>query len=234
MALSYNNSKCSSEIAPGKWQGHLTTTGTADLNEVCADIERATGIHCSLVYAIIATLGLAIVDQLKEGKRVSLPGFRVEPQCSGAFEKLDASWNPEVNKVTVAIIPSAEIREAMSDLIPANEVPQTAVKVLGVQDKEGMTQDVIHPNADFLVEGENLLVGTEATRADGLYLRNKDTLVEYKATITGSTKFEIDAKVPANVPVGRYEVWAKSNNKDDDRVLVSAKYAKEVLVTEAE
>lgn len=233
--LKYNTSKVSPELAPtGKWMGHLNTAGTTAFDKVCERIAEKTSLSKSLVATVLNGLFEAIIMELEKGNRISLPAFRVEPQITGSFASKDSGWNPAKNSVAVSLIPSIAVRDAMKGLVPENEMPQLVVRVLGIQDETTMTQNVVHANDGCLIQGENIKVTlNSASAADGLIFRNKDTLVEYKATATESTEFTIDAVVPEDMPVGRYDVFVRSNNCDPERTLIQAKFAGEVLCIEA-
>ena len=143
-----------------KWPflGTYIPKNTLTLDGILPDLAKEAGGTETQAKAILEG-AFDILEQLEtEGLvRYNLPGgFAVGPVVRGAFPASNSPWNPDVNKLELALAIDGTIRNELAD--------QTAVIVTD----ETMTKAIVHRLVDIAEPApDNLIHGTHRFRVQG-------------------------------------------------------------------
>ena len=143
-----------------KWPflGNYVPKNTLTLDGILSDLAKEAGGTETQAKAILEG-AFDILEQLEtEGLvRYNLPGgFAVGPVIRGAFPASNSPWNPEVNRLELALAIDGTIRNELAD--------QTAVIVTD----ETMTKAIVHRLVDIAEPApDNLIHGTHRFRVQG-------------------------------------------------------------------
>jgi hypothetical protein len=131
------------------------------------------------------------------------------PRVTGSWIGANAAFDPAVYRVTLDIVPSSEMREALKEV---------GVEVLGVKDggayiglvtdaATGATDGTITAGDDIIIEGDRLKIAPEGDENLGVFFVNEagESLpVTHRLTVNDPKR--IIARVPALVP-GTYRLY---------------------------
>jgi hypothetical protein len=147
-----------------------------------------------------------IIEMLQQGHSVLTGVCHISPRVSGNWIGANAKFNPEVHKITVDIIPSAELRAALKEV---------GVEVLGVKDDGafiGLVTDTftnlangtVTPNDDIAIEGDKLKIAPDDEAGLGVFFVNADgDAIPVTRRLTQNDPKRLLARVPA-LPAGQY------------------------------
>jgi hypothetical protein len=131
------------------------------------------------------------------------------PRVTGSWIGASAAFDPAVHRVTLDIVPSAEMRETLKEV---------GVEVMGVKDGSayiglvtdaatGATDGTITAGDDIIIEGDRLKIAPEGDTNLGVFFVNEagESLpVMHRFTVNDPKR--IIARVPALVP-GTYRLY---------------------------
>ena len=149
-----------------------------------------------------------IREMLQEGSSVLTGVCQYTPSVTGVWNSSTEKFDPEKHKTTVSIIPSAELRQALSVV---------GVEVLGVKESTGriglvtdtatgLTDGSITPGDDILINGEKIRVVGDADGV-GIFFVNTDgksAAAPVTRRLTQNDPKTVIARVPADLS-GRQE-----------------------------
>ena len=178
-----------------KWPflGTYIPKNTLTLDGILSDLAKEAGGTETQAKAILEG-AFDILEQLEtEGLvRYNLPGgFAVGPVIRGAFPASNSPWNPEVNKLELALAIDGTIRNELAD--------QTAVIVTD----ETVTKAYVHRVVDIDEPApDNLIHGTHRFRVQGKKMILLADNPPYLKNSYG-TRFELVIDDPATVRTSR-------------------------------
>ena len=147
-----------------------------------------------------------ICEKLQHGFGV-LTGFcQLTPTITGSFGAR-AKFDPEVHKITLDIVLSAEMRSMLKDV---------GVTVMGIKDggtfiglvtdtATGLTDGTITAGDDILIEGDKIQIDPLGECSLGVFFVNADgEAIPVTRRYTQNEPQRIIARVPADLPPGQY------------------------------
>lgn len=149
-----------------------------------------------------------IREMLQEGSSVLTGVCQYTPSVTGVWNSSTEKFDPEKHKTTVSIVPSAELRQALSVV---------GVEVLGVKESTGriglvtdtatgLTDGSITPGDDILINGEKIRVVGDAEGV-GIFFVNTDgksAAAPVTRRLTQNDPKTVIARVPADLADGSY------------------------------
>ena len=187
----------------------VSTTGKKALRN--ADLARLivqsrSEFQYETVLNILNLSDRMVRELLQQGYSV-LTGFcQLSPRVSGTWIGANAKYDPAIHRITLDMIPSAEMREALKEV---------GVEVLGVKDDgafiglvtntaTGLADGTITPNDDILIEGDKLRVVPDGEAGLGVFFVNVDgEAIPVTRRLTQNDPKKLIARVPA-LPAGQY------------------------------
>ncbi len=185
--------------------------------------ERSEIKYDTLVY-ILNQSDRIIREKVQEGYSVLTGCCQYTPRLTGSWIGSSAKFDPSVHKVTVDIIPSAEMRAALKEV---------GVEVLGVKadgafiglvtdTATGLTDGTITAGDDIQIEGDRLKIAPDGEAGLGVFLVNADgDAIPVTRRLTRNDPKTLLARVPADLPAGQYNLR------------VVTRYAKSALLNES-
>lgn len=147
------------------------------------------------------------------------------PRVSGTWKGANARYDPAIHKVTLDMIPSAEMYEDLKAI---------SLEVLGIKDGGayiGMVTDTftrltdgsITPNEDILIEGDKLKVVPEGDDHSGVFFINgQNEAIPVTRRLTQNTPKKILARVPV-LPPGEYTLQVRTRFSTSSQLLNQAR-----------
>lgn len=144
--------------------------------------------------------------RIQEGYSVQTGNCRMSPRISGVWPGASAKFDPDANRVTLDIVPTAEMREALREV---------GVEVLGVKDggafiglvtdaATGATDGTVTAGDDVIIEGDKLRVAPDGEAGIGIFFVNEAwEAVPVTHRLTQNDPKRIIARVPILAP-GQY------------------------------
>ena len=158
-----------------KWPflGTYIPKNTLTLDGILSDLAKEAGGTETQAKAILEG-AFDILEQLEtEGLvRYNLPGgFAVGPVIRGAFPASNSPWNPEVNKLELALAIDGTIRNELADQTAVIVTDETVTKAYvhrAVDIAEPSPDNLIHGTHRFRVQGKKMILLPD----DPPYLKN--------------------------------------------------------------
>ncbi|MDR1679053.1 MAG: DUF4469 domain-containing protein [Prevotellaceae bacterium] len=186
----------------------VSTTGNTKRNE---DIAREIGeegseIKYDTLLSVLNQRDRIVCHMLQQGNSVLDGCTYISPRVLGNWIGANAKFDPADHKVTVDMMPSSELRAALT---------QVGVEILGVKNSgafiglvtdaaTGLTDGTITAGDDILIEGDKLKIAPEGEGETGVFFINAEgesTAVTRRLTENSPKK--LIARVPA-LPAGEY------------------------------
>ena len=145
-------------------------------------------------------------EQLQRGYSVLTGVCQLSPKLTGTWIGANAKFNPAVHKVTLDIVPAAEMRAALKDV---------GVEVLGVKDGgafiglvtdtvTGLADGTITAGDDIRIEGDKLKIAPEGEEGLGVFFVSADgDVIPVTRRLTQNDTKRLIARVP-ELPAGQY------------------------------
>ncbi len=145
-------------------------------------------------------------EQVQAGHSVLTGCCQYSPRVAGTWIGANAKFDPAVHKITLDIVPSAEMRASLKEV---------GVEVLGVKDggafiglvtdtATGLTDGTITPGDDILVEGDKLKIVPDGESGLGVFFINvSGEAIPVTRRLTQNEPKKLIARVP-NLPAGQY------------------------------
>jgi len=136
MAITYNNSKVSEEVVGENvrcFQSHIKSAGIRTYDDMLTEVASRLKEAKSAARANLDTFGEVVKENLKQGLRCTYDGVcRFELTAEGSFERMDEAWDPAKHKLNVSVIAYDNIKSAIADVVPQNEVKPADVRIIGI------------------------------------------------------------------------------------------------------
>ena len=187
----------------------VSTTGKKALrNADLARLIKEAGSELSyetLLY-ILDQSDRFIREQLQRGNSVLTGCCQMTPKVTGTWIGANARFNPAVHKLTLDIIPSAEMRAALKEV---------GVEVLGVKDggafvglvtdtATGLADGTVTAGDDIRIDGDKLKIAPDGKAGLGVFFVNADgDIIPVTRRLTQNDPKRLIARVP-DLPAGQY------------------------------
>jgi len=145
-------------------------------------------------------------EQTQRGHSILTGYCQITPKVTGTWIGANAKFNPAVHKITLDMIPSAEMRAALREV---------GVEVLGVRDggafiglvtdtATGLTDGTVTPNDDIRIEGDKIKIAPDGEAGLGVFFIDAGgTEFAVARRLTQNDPKRLIARVPALAP-GQY------------------------------
>jgi len=187
----------------------VSATGKNTLhNEDLAQLIMSEGseIKYETVLSILNKSGRIIREQVQQGHRVQTGYCHLAPRVQGSWIGANAKFDAAVQKPTVDIVPSAEMRAALREV---------GVETLGVREggayiglvtdtATGLADGSITPGDDLLIEGDKLKIAPEEEGLGVFFVDSAGTAFPVTRRLTQNDPKKIIARVPDSLPAGQY------------------------------
>lgn len=170
-------------------------------------VEEGSEIKYDTLLSVINQHDRIIRTQLQRGYSVLTQTCQFTPRITGTWIGTSAQFEPTVHKVTLDIIPSAEMRAALADV---------GIEVLGVRDgggriglvtdtATGLTDGTITAGDDILIEGNKIKVTpADDERVGVFFVSAEGVATKVTRRFTQNDPSRVIARVPADLAAGRY------------------------------
>lgn len=147
-----------------------------------------------------------IREVLQEGYSVLTQTCQFTPRVTGSWLGSKALFDPAKHKVTLDIIPSSEMREALSHVgVEVLEVKDSSAGIGLVTDTAtGLTNGTITIGDDILIAGDKIRVIGDDPGIGVFFVNEEGTSVPVTRRFTQNDPKSVLARVPADLPKGTY------------------------------
>ena len=180
----------------------LRTTNIARLiKDAGSELEYET------ILQVLEQYDKTVCEQLQNGYSI-LTGFcQMTPKVEGSWAGTKAKFNPELHRLSLDIVPSADIRILLKEV---------GVESMGVKDggtfiglvtdtATGITDGGITAGDDILIEGEKIKIDPLGEEGLGVFFVDVNGEVSpVTRRLTQNEPQKIIARVPADLPSGQY------------------------------
>jgi hypothetical protein len=147
-------------------------------------------------------------EQLQRGYSVLTGLCQLSPRVTGSWIGANAKFDPARHKITLDIVPSAEMREALKEV---------GVEVLGVRDDgafiglvtdtaTGLADGTITAGDDIRIDGDKLKIAPEGEDGLGVFFIDADGgIFPVTRRLTQNDPKRLIARVP-DLPAGQYRL----------------------------
>jgi hypothetical protein len=162
-----------------------------------------------------------IREQVQRGNSVLTGVCHISPRVTGAWIGANAKFNPDAHRITLDMLPSAEMRETLKEV---------GVEVLGVKNDgafiglvtdtaTGLADGTVTPGDDILIEGDKLKITPEGEDGLGVFFVNADGEVfPVTRRLTQNDPKKLLARTP-NLPAGEYTLQVRTRFAGSAHVL---------------
>lgn len=190
------------------YTAEVSTVGKTARNGDIAEriIKEGSEIKYDTLLSIFNQHDRIIREMLQDGTSVLTGVCQYTPSVTGVWNSSTEKFDPNKHSVSVSIIPSAELRNALTVV---------GVEVLGVKDSNariglvtdtttGLTDGSMTPGDDILIAGEKIRVVGD-TEGIGVFFVNAEGVVtQVTRRLTQNDPKAVIARVPAGLADGMY------------------------------
>jgi hypothetical protein len=180
------------------------TMRNADIARVIK--ERGSEIQYETLVHILTQSDRIVREFVQQGHSVLTECAQFTPRVNGTWIGETAKFDPDVHRVGLHIIPSAEMREALREV---------TVEVLGTKDAgafiglvtngaTGLVDNVLNTGDDIIIEGDKLRIAPEDTDGLGIFFVSASgEEFHVKRRLLQNDPKKLVARVP-ELPAGQY------------------------------
>lgn len=186
----------------------VSTSNNTRRNEDIARriVDLGSEIKYDTLLSVLNQRDRVVREMIQQGSSVLTGTCQYTPRITGSWIGSSAKFDPAVHKITLDIIPSAEMREALT---------QVGVEMLGVKDSGafiGLVTDTstgaidgsITPGDDIRIEGDKLKIVPEGEAGIGIFFVDAEgTATPVTRRLTQNDPKTLIARVPS-LPAGQY------------------------------
>lgn len=194
----------------------LTTNGNVDPAEIAAATASDTRMSPEFAEATIKALTSAMVNSLKEGKRIDTEWFMIYPKCLGRFDGPTDKFDPARHSIGLVFVPKAKLKKLLAQLEVVNETEHVNVSISFVRAEGIDEKNVVKLGAIGSGEGTGLtqVAGREDEYVALLDPKTREILA--KAEVLDSSNGTISYKFAEGaVEAGDYLFMISSRNGGD-------------------
>lgn len=170
-------------------------------SDIAKEIKRRGSEHTyETILSIVSQHNGIIEESLMNGESVITDLCQFTPRIPGAFPSSAAQFNPAVNKLTLDIVLSKRMREALKKVkaISLGRKPDVAGIDLVTDTATGMTDGTITTNDDILIDGSRIkIAGDDAVVGIFFVTEDGNKTVKVSRRLTRNDPSCILARVPA-------------------------------------
>ncbi len=171
-------------------------------------VDLGSEIKYDTLLSVLNQRDRIVREMLQQGSSVLTGTCQYTPRVMGTWLGSSAKFDPEIHKITLDIVPSGEMRDALT---------QVGVEVLGVKDSgafiglvtdtaTGATDGRITLGDDIRIEGDKLKIAPEGESGVGIFFVNETgAAIPVTRRLTQNDPKTIIARVPA-LPAGKYKL----------------------------
>lgn len=147
-----------------------------------------------------------IREAIQDGYSVLTGACQFTPRVTGTWIGASAKFDPEKHKVTLDIIPSADMREALSHVgVQVLEVKDSGAKIGLVTDTStGLANGTATAGDDILIEGDKIRVIGEAEGVGVFFVDEAGIAKPVTRRFTQNDPKAVIARVPTDLADGTY------------------------------
>lgn len=190
------------------YTAEVSTVGKTLRNEDLAQriVDEGSEIKYDTLLSIINQRDRIVRDALQEGTSVLTQVCQMTPQVVGSWIGATAKFDPEKHKVTLSIIPSAEMRKALAQVgIEVLVVKDTNARIGLVTDTAtNLTDGSITVGDDILINGERIRIAGEAEGVGVFFVNAEGVATPVTRRLTQNDPKTVIARVPAGLANGKY------------------------------
>lgn len=186
----------------------VSTVNETRRNEDIASriLEVGSEISYDTILSVLNRSDNVVRSMLQSGQSVQTGVCRLSPRVSGTWLGSNATFDPAVHKITLDIVPTAEMREALTSVgVEVLDVKGSGAYIGLVTDTAtGLTDGTITAGDDILIEGDKIRIAPDDDDTLGVFLvdsTGKATKVTRR--LTQNDPKTVLARVPA-LPAGDY------------------------------
>ncbi|MDR2765059.1 MAG: DUF4469 domain-containing protein [Tannerella sp.] len=210
--------------ATNDYVAEVATTGRTLHNQDIARqyVEMGSELQYETVLDVLNRADRLRREKLQEGYCVQTGVCHHAPQIVGSWIGATASHDPELHRLTLSSVPTAEMRTALGEV---------GVEVLGIREggayislvtdvTTGLTDGTLTPGGQIIIAGDRIKIEPVKGEAGiGVFLTD-GVSDDYPVTpLAINHPKEIIALVPANLPTGTYTLFAVTRYSNGDRLL---------------
>lgn len=190
------------------YTAEVSTVGKTARNEDIAEriIEEGSEIKYDTLLSIFNQHDRIIREMLQNGTSVLTGVCQCTPSVIGVWNSTTEKFDPDKHSVSVSIVPSAELRNALT---------KVGVEVLGVKDSTariglvtdtvtGLTDGSMTPGDDILVVGEKIRVMGDAEGIGVFFVNAEGAATQVTRRLTQNDPKTVIARVPSGLADGMY------------------------------
>jgi hypothetical protein len=205
----------------------VSTSNNTQRNEDIARriVEVGSELKFETMLNVLNQSDRVVREMVQQGSSVLTGNCQFTPRVIGNWIGSNAKFDPNIQKTTLDITPSADMRQALAEV---------GVEVLGVKESgayiglvtdtaTGATDGTITPGDDILIAGEKLRVAPDAEEGLGVFFVNDQgvaTAVTRRLTVNDPKT--IIARVPA-LPAGQYTLKVVTRFSNSSTLLKDAR-----------
>lgn len=169
-------------------------------------VDKGSEIKYDTLVSVFNQQDRLIREALQDGYSVLTGTCQFTPRVTGSWEGASALFNPEKHKVTLDIIPSAEMREALSHVgVEVLTVKDSGATIGLVTDTAtGLTNGSMTVGDDILIEGDKIRVVGEAEGVGVFFVDSAGKATKVARRFTQNDPKAVLARVPAGLADGNY------------------------------
>ena len=179
---------------------------TLQSQDIAKEIKRRGSEHeYETILSIVSQSNGIIEENLLNGVSVMTDLCQFTPRITGAFSSSKAPFNADVNKLTLDIVLSKRMREALKKVKTINNgaKPDVAGIDLVTDTATGLTDGSITANDDIRIEGTRVQVDGMNENVGIFFVASNGTATKVTRRLTQNTSSCIIARVP-NLANGDY------------------------------
>lgn len=169
-------------------------------------VTEGSEIKYDTMLSIINQHDRIIREALQDGYSVLTQTCQYTPRVTGSWIGASAKFDPAKHKVTLDIIPSSEMREALTHVgVEILEVKESGGQIGLVTDAlTALTDGSITPGDDIQIEGDKIRVVGDAEGIGVFFVDSEGKATPVTRRLTHNDPKYVLARVPADLPAGSY------------------------------
>ena len=169
-------------------------------------IDTGSEISYDTLLSIINRYDRTIREALQDGYSVLTQTCQYTPRITGSWIGSSALFDPAKHKVTLDIVPSAEMRQALSKVgAEVLEVKSSGARIGLVTDTAtGLNDGSITAGDDILIVGDKIRVAGDEANVGVFFIDADGKASPVTRRLTQNDPKTVLARVPADLPDGSY------------------------------
>lgn len=169
-------------------------------------VAEGSEIKYDTLVSVLNQCDRIIKNALCDGFSVNTGVCRFAPRVSGSWIGENARFDPAIHRVTLDIIPSAEMRAALEQVgVEVLTVKESGAFIGLVTDAlTGNTDETVSIDEDIVIEGDKIKVAGTDESVGVYFVDNKGVATKVLRRLTVNEPKKIIARVPGSLTSGDY------------------------------